>query len=557
MDTNDPNNKPIHITGGAGGPGGSSKGAKGGDGGPGGKATLNINNYNSPPPSVLDVLRPHVAWGALYDSDKRMEEHASTCQPETRTKILDEIRSWADSTTTTPLCWLSGPAGTGKTTVAHTIAEEYSERGQLAATFFFWRKTGDRDDIKKLVPTLAWQIATKIPSAQGRMEEALGLKNRSWVPLPESSLEDQLSKLLVRGPIANVNSAGPTLIVIDGLDECASQEGIRRLINWLRTNKPSFRFLLTSRPEPQIKAFFLPSDGRSDAWSLSLTESEDDIRRYFVEELEKVWPKQLRLENGGPSEWPLESHLNGLVEKSEGLFIYAATAVLYIGGEGHAEERLQDVLKLHKGLDSLYSQVIGEARRWDHFNIIMGSLMYLRYPVTIDELSAVLLNVDNRLKSSVIRSALSGCHSIIAIPTNSITEIKFYHVSLQDFLTDQSRSQTLFYAPAMCHAQLLVGCLGAITMAFNNGTLAPKYALVSWCRHACSFLSVPRTSKGLGGLRDEEAKELVKKINLKWVKSWMAEALGLSVPYIQHFKKGQGSSRYELDSTPEAEIEIY
>ncbi|KAF8225376.1 hypothetical protein L208DRAFT_1227856, partial [Tricholoma matsutake] len=85
------------------------------------------------------LLRQHVVWSALYNSAERSEEHAVTCQPETRTRVLEEIRSWADSTTTTPICWLSGPAGTGKTTVAHTIAEEYNKRGRLAATFFFWR----------------------------------------------------------------------------------------------------------------------------------------------------------------------------------------------------------------------------------------------------------------------------------------------------------------------------------------------------------------------------------------------------------------------------------
>ncbi|KAF8220036.1 hypothetical protein L208DRAFT_1147675, partial [Tricholoma matsutake] len=55
------------------------------------------------------------------------------------------------------VCWLSGPAGTSKTTVAHTIVEEYNKCGQLVATFFFWRKTEDCDDINRLVATLAWQ----------------------------------------------------------------------------------------------------------------------------------------------------------------------------------------------------------------------------------------------------------------------------------------------------------------------------------------------------------------------------------------------------------------
>ena len=482
-----------------------------------------------PNPSLSDILRPHVVFSALYNSAVRDREHAVTCQPETRTKVLEDIQSWADSTTAAPMCWLSGPAGTGKTTVAHTIAEEYDKRGRLAATFFFWRKTGDRDDINKLAATLALQIAHKIPPAKEQMEEAL---KKSWVPLPERSLENQLLTLLVHGPVAHVDPAGPNLIIIDGLDECASQAGVIRLIDWLRKNRLPFRFLLTSRPEPDIKAHFAyhPGSGLIEAQSLSLTESKDDIRKYFVEELEKI--RRDRLPSHLPSDWPSKPDIDELVNKSEGLFVYAATAVLYIGGEGHAEERLENVLKLHKGLDALYDQVIKEARRRDHFNIVMGSLMYLRYPLSINELSMVLFNIDNRLKSPVIRSALSGCHSILVITADD-TEIKSYHASLRDFLTDKDRSDNLFYAPTTSHAQLLVGCLGAITTAFNNGTLAPRYALVSWYYHASWFLSMPHASKGLGGLSNEKAMELVKKIDLKWVKSWMAGALTWAgVPYL-------------------------
>ncbi|KAF8715595.1 hypothetical protein AX14_012573 [Amanita brunnescens Koide BX004] len=520
-----------------GGDGGSGK--EGGDGGRGGDVrVVNYNTYNQPHSSLFDILRPHVVFSALYDSAVRDREHAVTCQPETRTKVLQDIRSWADSTTATPICWLSGPAGTGKTTVAHTIAEDYDNRGRLAATFFFRRKTGDRDDINMLVATLAWQIAEKIPPVKEQMEEAL---KKSAVPLPERSLENQLSTLLVHGPITHVDPAGHDLIVIDGLDECASQDRIIRLINYLRKNRLPFQFLLTSRPEPDIEACFAycPGGGLIEAQSLSLTESKDDIRKYFIEELEKI--RQRRLPSCSPSDWPLKPFLDELVNKSEGLFVYASTAVLYIGGEGYAEERLKNVLQLHKGLDSLYDQVIREAKRWDHFNIVMGSLLYLRYQLTVNELSTVLLNVNSCLNSPVICFALGGCHSILTIPANFNTEIKFGHASLQDFLTDQTRSGSgspfpspnVFYAPTMSHAQLLVGCLRAITRAFNNGTPAPKYALVSWYYHAGLFLSSPHASEGLGGLRVEEVKELVKKIDLQWVKSWMVQALAWAgVPYL-------------------------
>jgi hypothetical protein len=90
------------------------------------------------------------------------------------------------------------------------------------------------------VPTLVYQIAGKIPSAKEHMEENLMLKDTSQVSLMDSpshlSFEVQLSKLL----ITNVNPTGPNLVVIDGLDECASQEGICQLIEWIRKNKPPF-----------------------------------------------------------------------------------------------------------------------------------------------------------------------------------------------------------------------------------------------------------------------------------------------------------------------------
>ena len=479
---------------------------------------LLISNVSTAPPTVFDLLRPDYVQAALYNSSKREAEHAVTCQPKTRDKILDEVRSWADSPTT-PVCWLSGPAGTGKTTVAHTIAEEYDERGQLAATFFLWRKTGDRDDINKIVPTLAYQIAEKIPSAKERMEKIFILKDTSRAPLMDPlsrfSLKDQLSKLL----ITTVNPTDPNLIVIDGLDECSSREGICQLIELIRKNKCPFRFLFTSRPEPEFQHCIL-SDGPGDVRTLSLTESKESIRKYFVEQLEKVWPKQQRIKDDGPLQWPPTLYLDKLVEKSEGLFVYAATAVRYIGGDGLPQQRLENVLKSHKGLDSLYVQVIEEAKKQDHFDIVLGGIMYLRYQLKIDDLSRILLPLNEYLTSPSIRITLRRCHSILVIPDDN-SKIELYHASLRDFLTNDTRSRTLFRAPAMCHGWLLFGCLSAITRAFSDGTPAPVYGLVSWYYHACFFLSTGSASEEL----KDKVQELFMKINLNWVKSWMSEAL--------------------------------
>ena len=478
---------------------------------------------------MFDILANDFVPDALYHSEKRQVEHAVTCQPETRTYVLGAIRAWANRTDASQVCWLSGPAGTGKTTVAHTIAAEYDRRRRLAASFFFWRKTGDRDNINKLVATLAYQIAEKIPLAKEGMEANLRLKD-NLEPLAvlsdrfsKTSLEDRLFKLLISESNTSPDPDSPELVVIDGLDECSSREDICRVVEWIRRNKLPFRFLFTSRPEPELKTCFTDAPC-TDVLAFSLTESEDDIRKYFVKHLEKVWPTQRRIEEHGPSQWPLQSDIERLVEKSEGLFVYAATAVRYIGdSEGYPSKRLEEVLVLHKGLDPLYAQVFEEARGQDCFDIVMGSLIYLHYPLSVDDLSSILFAFNKYLTSAGIVSALRRCHSVLSIREGRT--INPYHASLRDFLTDQSRATTLFLAPAMCHGRLMLACFSAINKAFREGTSGPEYAFVSWYYHACSFLTTCSGDiEGLGEMK-AEVQELVQKIDFKWVKAWLTEAI--------------------------------
>jgi hypothetical protein len=44
-------------------------------------------------------------------------------------------------------------AGTGKSTIANTIAQNYFKQGRLAASFFFSRGGGDTGNASKLVTT--------------------------------------------------------------------------------------------------------------------------------------------------------------------------------------------------------------------------------------------------------------------------------------------------------------------------------------------------------------------------------------------------------------------
>jgi hypothetical protein len=469
-------------------------------------------------PTVFDLLGPHIVLDACYNSGKRAEEHAVTCQPDTRTKILENVGKWVNGVGH-PVCWLHGPAGTGKSTIAHTVAERCEKSGKLAGTFFFSRKKGDREDINKLVPTLAYQIAESIPSLRARMKQVLE-ENRT---LLSQTIQRQFSKLVAE-PLMNIGILKRSIVVIDGLDECAARDRITDLIGLLgemmNARRIPLRFLLTSRPERDIEVAFRSHINSDTALWLALEDSRDDVRLYLRTNLLQVRQKFAEVMKNEPSPWPSESVLDNLVKKSEGLFIHATTAVQYIGdGKGSPQIKLQRVLTMHKGLDPLYTQVITDAQESEHFDTIMGSLMHLQRPLTVCDLSKLFA-----LDISEIRMALDGCHSILVIPEDDDESVRPYHASLRDFLTSHERSGSLFCAPAKFHLMLMIQCLKNITNARANNGLPLEYACIAWVHHGSLLLSEENASRPFNTLLHGSETE-VEQIDLKWLEYWMAEAL--------------------------------
>ncbi|KAF9642863.1 hypothetical protein BDM02DRAFT_3063174, partial [Thelephora ganbajun] len=58
------------------------------------------------------------------------------CLKGTRGAVLDSIELWARNFHEPYVYWLNGLAGTGKSTIAQTIAERIFADGQLRASFF-------------------------------------------------------------------------------------------------------------------------------------------------------------------------------------------------------------------------------------------------------------------------------------------------------------------------------------------------------------------------------------------------------------------------------------
>ncbi|KAK0263178.1 hypothetical protein LTR35_017571 [Friedmanniomyces endolithicus] len=77
----------------------------------------------------VDLAKLETARGATYDSSA--EGDLPRCLQGTQTELLERIGNWTTDTTGKHIFWLCGKAGTGKSTIARTIAQRLDEDGLL------------------------------------------------------------------------------------------------------------------------------------------------------------------------------------------------------------------------------------------------------------------------------------------------------------------------------------------------------------------------------------------------------------------------------------------
>jgi hypothetical protein len=470
------------------------------------------------------MLKEHTAVNAAYNSRERELENASTCQEGTRQEVVGKISAWSMANDNRPICWLQGPAGSGKSTVAHTIAKQCDDARRLAFSFFFSRGKRDRSDTIKFFPTFAHQLATFFPALQPSMREALA----SDSSIPFQSLDNQIKKLIInplRPHLTSAVSNSPMVIVVDGLDECGEEALLPVIVQLLvdTANALPFRLLFTSRLETPIEQTFKSPLTRCKTNFLSLWDfnAHADIRTYLHFHLSEIYEKENQLMRGVPKPWPSPKEFKVLVEQSGGLFIYVSTLVKFVGdGNGLPHEKLKAVMKVHKGVDPLYHQVISVARRFEDFERVVGAIVYLREVHTVNDLGLLL-----SLPPSSIRLALRGCQSVFKIPEGDFESVQPYHVSLRDFLTDRDRSRSHFLDPMMHHMSITVGCLRLIGTHMENDAASGgqvKYACLYWCLHLASALSCGTTIAVVDAKFGDEMAILVEGMKEQpWSRRWI------------------------------------
>ena len=85
------------------------------------------------------------------------EANRPKCLDGTRVELLQRIREWASSSDSPNIFLLTGIAGTGKSTIARTVAEEFKTKRNFGCYIFFERGKTDSSTITSILYGLQQQ----------------------------------------------------------------------------------------------------------------------------------------------------------------------------------------------------------------------------------------------------------------------------------------------------------------------------------------------------------------------------------------------------------------
>ncbi|KAI0061060.1 WD40 repeat-like protein [Artomyces pyxidatus] len=467
--------------------------------------TLQIRTYqkveNMETSRNFEILKELPRVEAGYD-------RAYRCLSGTRQEVIDNVLRWAtDLTPGQPrIFWLYGLGGEGKTAIAHSVASALDDNGILGGSFFFSRDIAERRRSDWVFSTLAFQLSNRHPMLAQAVSEEFG-RNREVF----HSAANQFH-ILFRKPLASVQQQldpnSPLVFVLDGLDECTTDEGQRdrllALISQIGDLPSMCRFILTCRPEPDIKGS-LTTLSLVHAFPLgqhSTLTIDKDITNFFTRSFNKLVTRYPASCTMG---WPGLEKLLALVKRAAGLFIWAVTAVRFIEDPVADDPVEQLNLLLHDMpppsipgsspspsilLDGLYLQVLRQAypayipmKRL----AVIGAIVTSRSPLPPAVLGALLgmgsLDKPKRLHDMVYE-AIAKLQSVIYIPEwekGPLQPLRIIHPSFVDFIVNPDRCvdrQFVIHEPTY-HLMLAKQCLQHMheTLRTNVCRLEDSYRL--------------------------------------------------------------------------------
>ncbi|PPR04700.1 hypothetical protein CVT26_015025 [Gymnopilus dilepis] len=469
------------------------------------KATYEINR------DIRTVILKHLEPSDIAHHDYILEGtegqllRRQVCTPGTRVHILDDIITWAkDTSSDSPtVYWLFGHAGSGKSTIAYTIARRFEFAGDPTDTIilggnFMCSRLFERTRLSKyIIRTIVYHLALKCKPFADALIRSGRLETITH------NLRTQLDGLLF-GPwleSKDARHADPSmpqryLVVIDALDEIDGNGGsdfLRDLVNTINKSSKEclsgLKFFITSRSDPGL-VVHVESLERKQLYRLQDVEEGEaraDVRTYLNASLSFLKGRE---------------EMDQLAGRAGGLFIYAATVVKLLKSLPPLDQK-KTLRKLFSSndanpsrssfqspetlLNKLYSEILISAlggleeeqlrdRLWMLFTLICA-----REPLSVTTVTRLLFEEDPEETdpefsyTKIVSNLLDRLHSVLYFEHELVFT---YHKSFSDFIFDRERSGQ-FWCNGTEHHRLLAACCFNVMgrLKFNMANIPTSFIL--------------------------------------------------------------------------------
>ncbi|OSC98370.1 WD40 repeat-like protein [Trametes coccinea BRFM310] len=417
------------------------------------------------------------------------------CHEGTRGEVLATLCSWlrpddprlstlpepvVPAESDRPILWVYALPGVGKSTIARTAAV-FWERDRVLGATFFCARDGQRSNILGIFRTIAYQLARRFPKFRDALVKVLDEDPDLYAAAPSRQLEKLIAEP-IQVAVAEGEFHSRIPIIIDALDECTDKAAVSTILTSLALHISKLEplwFLITSRREENITRGFLHRTLLENTQQLNLTDVRPDLTKRDIETFVRSRFEDIRRAIPGiRHSWPSRAELDNLLRLSDVLFIYAATAMLFIADDKVRDPEGQLNRLLASGnaaaisgtgstflLDTLYEQVLNDAIVKLHQNLqtsiprlLLGTLVVAEERLDPATLAALL-----DLPSLVVQRVLPAFHAILTVPTadENTTPIRLIHLSFANFLVDPTRcaNERFLVHPPIHHSLIALRCL--------------------------------------------------------------------------------------------------
>lgn len=428
---------------------------------------------------------PYATGAGLNEAGNTVDR----CVEGTRSKLLGEIKSWlgkpgAKGNTKEIGFWLQGMAGTGKSTIARTVAEDMKKEGFVVVSFFFLRGDGKRGSPDNFVSTILRQLIEDPGLKQSDdLQSALLSTYETNTVARNRRLEDQWQTFIKEPLLAHDHTT--ILLVVDAVDESTEFMGMEQPMFDFLSNEENFkgldvRVFVTCRPQRKKENELVHRLFHLHKIDEKLI--NQDIQLFF-----KVKFSEFNEIYDPGSTFPGDQEIQELVNRSSPLFIAAMTSFKFIVAVDYdLESQFNLLMEQPKGaidyedLDKMYFVVIRQAivrchslkkhsgliqKNKEAFRDVVGTVITLHQPFDYENLATLLSR-----KANLVKEFLKSLSAVLDLPRAPDGPVRILHQSFPDFIRDRSRVkdvcegqglefEDVFMDQEQCNFRVFLACL--------------------------------------------------------------------------------------------------